>query len=235
MRSARDAAASRADAAESDLAAAVAARAEADAARAGAQAASRALAARLELADLAASRAQADAEAHAERCDALEALLGAASLRADTAEAGVEDARRAAAEARSRAREGEHLIAEQRAALHAQEAEVVRAQEDREAALASQQRTAAQLIDVTTAEAGTRDQVKQQAGRIAALEEALEAEQAQRARVQASLDKAEAELKRRPALDALKGLDIETLMQRNLQAAAAMQSLMQLAAGGATQ
>lgn len=232
LRIARDTAEARAETAEGDAAMCRAAQAEAAAARDDALAAARQLRSRLEVTELALQRAHADGETRSRAVDDLASQVRESALRAEAAESALSIARaerdgatrRAAGMERelTRAQSGNEEL------RHAAEAagEARAAAEDRF-------RVTADTLAATSARVEALEHAAEaSAARTASLEAALGDERGGRVSAETEVARLRDELSRRPPLDVLRSLDIDALLHKNLQAAAALQSLLQFAQVG---
>jgi len=203
-----------------------AAQAEAAATRDDALAAARSLRSRLEVTELALQRAHADAETRSHAVDEFGATVREVALRAEGAEAAASMARAERDAAVRRAASCEREAA--RAASAAQEVQrgVDAAETGRSAAEARAKETGAALADTAARLEACERAAEATAARAGALEAALSAEREGRVAAEAEVLRQRDELARRPPLDVLRSLDIDGLLSRNLQAAAAMQSLL---------
>jgi len=225
-RTAREAAEARADTAEADGNAARAARDDALAARDDALAVARQMRGRLEVTELALQRAQAEGETRAAALLDLQEAVRAATLRAEQVEStvavlkGERDAamRRAAGLERDVMRAGSEGESLRTATAVARDAQTDA--EDRF------KQSAEHLALATGRLAALEHAAQQDAAHISALDAAVAAERDGRIAAESEVGRLREELARRPPLDILRQLDVESLMQRNLQAAAAMQSLL---------
>jgi chromosome segregation ATPase len=227
MRASRDAAEGRAESAESDASIARTAQNEAFVARDDALYAARQLRSRLEVVELALQRTQADAEYRARAIDELQAGVTASIKRAETAEAATTGAilEKEAAQKRAGALEREITrVGADTDSVRVTLATVGQKHTDAD----SRARDLAELLALAQSKLeASEHSLEQDASRIASLERSNAIERDNRIAAEAEVTRLRDELSRRPPLDVLRSLDIDSLMQRNLQAAAAMQSLLQ--------
>lgn len=209
-----------------------AAQAEAAAARDDALAAARQLRSRLEVTELALQRAHADGETRSRAVDDLASQVRESALRAEAAESALSIARaeRDGASRRAAGMERELTRAQSgnEELRHAAEAagEARAAAEDR-------LRVTADTLAATSARVEALEHASESASaRMASLEAALAEERGGRVSAETEVARLRDELSRRPPLDVLRSLDIDALLHKNLQAAAALQSLLQFSQAG---
>lgn len=225
------AAAARANAAEAAATQAAASEAAkvaaANAGRDAAAATARAATAQVASLELALSRAESDVEATHDMSLELEQQLSDVQKRLDTAQSAAAKATQALNASQARAGELERALAASQLAV-ARESE---AKDAAEVTAAEAEERAKQLEDALAgahAHIGTLEsQAAELESRYSEQGEELSAEREGRAVAEADVAALTEELKRRPPIDLIRQLDVTNLMQRNMQAAAAMQSLLE--------
>lgn len=230
VRTSQDAAEARAETAESDVAMARAAQSEAVIARDEALAMARTLRSRLELAELAVQRAQADAEARSAALDDMRSTLTAIVLRAERAESTVVSLASERDDALKRGATLERELTRSITTCDDLRTVTGNATQSLRDADARSRDLSERLSEATGCVAALQHAAEEEGARMVGLERACAAERDARIAAETEVARLSEELSKRPPLDALRALDIDSLLHRNLEAAAAMQSLLAFAA-----
>jgi chromosome segregation ATPase len=190
---------------------------------------SRQLKSKIEMMEVTLQRAHADIEAKSNALDDLESQITKIVLRAETAESLCEVTRHEKEASSKRSSDLERTVTRQRSDIESLKTERAAADVEKTEAVTRSLELEEILARVTGRVSALEHNVQHDSERCQRMERSLADERDARISAETEVVRLREELQRRPPLDVLKQLDIDGLMQKNLQAAAAMQSLLNFA------